>query len=167
MPIGSKALNFIAKAAPMLGAVLGTPVASVGARMIFDALGVKDGDNNALETALSSPDAVLKLRALESKNSELLAQLASADYATEVKDRMDAREKGAMWGRFPIHMAYLVTFGFFACVVMVFLPIPLEGMDRDLLSMLIGMLVSKWQTIIDFFFGSKNHLGSTKNGKGF
>lgn len=169
MSIGSNALNLISKAAPLLGAVLGTPVAGVGAKMIFDALGVKDGDVEGLDSALSSPDAVLKLRSLELKNAEMLAKLASVNYETEVKDRLDAREKGAMWGRFPVHMAYLVTIGFFVCVVLVFLPLPMDGMDRDLLSMLIGMLVSKWQTIIDFFFGSKasyTNTGSVQNGKG-
>ena len=53
---------------------------------------------------------------------------------------------------FQRHMAYLVTAIFIGALVLVFLPLPIGQEDRDLLSMLIGMLVSKWQTIIDFFF---------------
>lgn len=52
------------------------------------------------------------------------------------------------------HMAYLVSFGFFGALLLLFLPITINPSARELLSMLIGMLASKWQTIIDFFYGS-------------
>lgn len=52
------------------------------------------------------------------------------------------------------HMAYLVTIGFFGSLIMLFLPITVTNTQRELLSMLIGMLASKWQTIIDFYYGN-------------
>lgn len=56
--------------------------------------------------------------------------------------------------RFLKNMAYLVTFGFFCALFLLFFPWALGGDEKNLLSMLVGMLASKWQTIIDFFFGS-------------
>lgn len=50
-------------------------------------------------------------------------------------------------------MAYLVTLGFFGALLLLFLPITVSSTQRELLSMLIGMLASKWQTIIDFYYG--------------
>ena len=55
---------------------------------------------------------------------------------------------------FQRHIAYLVTLGFFGCLVMLFIPITVTSTQRDLLSILIGMLASKWQTIMDFYFGN-------------
>jgi len=60
-------------------------------------------------------------------------------------------------------MAYLVTLGFFAALFLLFMPWQLNGDEKNLLSMLVGMLASKWQTIIDFFFGSsRNTQGDVK-----
>lgn len=56
-------------------------------------------------------------------------------------------------------MAYLVTIGFFGSLVMLFLPITVSSTQRELLSMLIGMLASKWQTIIDFYYGNSKKKG--------
>lgn len=165
MPITSSVMQVVAKAAPLLGAVLGTPAAGVGMKLVLDALGVGDGDDAALETALAAPEAAAKLREVELQHAEVLARIASTDYAVEVEDRKDARAHAAGYGNFVIWMAYVVTAMFAMTLVMVFLPLPMDGMDRDLLSMLIGMLVSKWQTIIDFFYGSKSNTGSDKNGK--
>lgn len=55
---------------------------------------------------------------------------------------------------FQRHIAYLVTLGFFGCLIMLFIPITVTSTQRDLLSILIGMLASKWQTIMDFYFGN-------------
>jgi len=65
--------------------------------------------------------------------------------------------------RFLKNMAYLVTLGFFAALFLLFMPWQLNGDEKNLLSMLVGMLASKWQTIIDFFFGSsRNTQGDVK-----
>jgi hypothetical protein len=153
--IGGDLLNFISKSAPLLGVVLGSPLASVGVSLLSQAFGGSASDTDALAKAiLNDPGAGDKLAEIEYKHSEALAQIASQDYAKEVDDRVDARKNGAQYKDFMRHMAYLVTIGFFGAFVMLFFPVAFDGGQRELLSMLVGMLVSKWQTIMDFFYGS-------------
>lgn len=87
----------------------------------------------------------------------MLEKIASNDYATEVDDRKNARQYGVGYKDFLRWMAYLVTFGFFAALFLLFIPLNLDSEEKNLLSMLVGMLASKWQTIIDFFYGSSRH----------
>ncbi len=160
--IKSKIIPLVSKAAPLLGAVLGTPLASVALSLISQAFGVSGGSITALDNALTgSPETALKLKTLEYEHAEMLAKIASTDYETEVDDRKDARHNNSvLYKDFLRHMAYLVTIGFFGSLVLLFSPVSVNPEARDLLSMLIGMLVSKWQTIIDFFYGSSRKQGS-------
>ncbi len=155
--IGSSIVPLVTKAAPLLGAVLGSPLAGVAISLIAQAFGVSPKDLPSVVTALNSPDGFFKLKGIENTHFEMLTQLASGDYAKEVEDRIDARKYGYLYKDFMRHLAYLVTFGFFAALFALFLPLAISGDERNLLSMLVGMLASKWQTIIDFFFGSSRH----------
>lgn len=74
----------------------------------------------------------------------------------ELDDRKDARKHGRSNGIFIKCLAMTVTLGFFGCLILVFLPLPMGQTDRDLLSMLVGVLVSNWQSVISYFFGSTN-----------
>jgi hypothetical protein len=155
--IETKILPVVSKVAPLLGSVLGTPLAGVAISLMSQAFGVNPSDLNALNNAISeSPEAAIKLKTLEYEHAETLAKIASTDYDTEVEDRKDARElaKTVDYKDFLRHMAYIVTAGFFCALLLLFCPIPINPQGRELLSMLVGMLVSKWQTIIDFFYGS-------------
>jgi hypothetical protein len=156
--IKSDLLPLVAKSAPLLGTVLGSPLAGVAVSLIASAFGVDPKNVTALTSLLSSsPDASLKLKELEFQHCEMLTKIASTDYATEVDDRKDARQYGVQYKDFMRHMAYLVTIGFFAALFALFLNLNVTGEEKNLLSMLVGMLASKWQTIIDFFFGSSRH----------
>lgn len=54
-------------------------------------------------------------------------------------------------------LAMVTTIGFFLALLMLFYPLTqISSSEEQLISMLIGMLVSKWQTIIDFYFGSSH-----------
>lgn len=151
-------LPFVSKAAPLLGSVLGTPLAGVAISLIANAFGVNPKDISGISSALSAdPEAAIKLKTIEFEHAETLAKVASTDYATEVEDRKDARQYGGLYKDFLRHMAYLVTLGFFAALFLLFLPLQVTEEEKNLLSMLVGMLASKWQTIIDFFFGSSRH----------
>jgi hypothetical protein len=131
--------------------------AGVAVSLLGQAFGVDPKDTNALASRIvDDPDAVVKIKKLEFEHAETLAKVCSQDYTTEVNDRIDARKNAGQYKDFMRHMAYLVTVGFFAALVMLLLPITVEANERELLSMLVGMLVSKWQTIIDFFYGSSH-----------
>lgn len=152
-------LPIVSKAAPLLGSVLGGPFASTAIALIAQVFGVNSTDLNRLAGALtSSPDTAVKLKQLETDHADTLAKLAEQHFETATLDKQDARKlaelEDASYKRFLKFMAVLVTIGFFSVLFAVFLPLPISSEEKNLLSLLVGMLASKWQTIIDFFFGS-------------
>jgi hypothetical protein len=156
-------LPSVSKVAPLLGSVLGSPFAGVAISLIAQAFGVNPHNLDEVANAINaSPESNIKLKTLEYEHAETLAKIASTDYSTEVDDRKDARKNSVLYKDFLRHMAYLVTAGFFGALFMLFMPIPFNTSERELLSMLVGMLVSKWQTIIDFFYGSSRKQGGLK-----
>lgn len=156
-------LPIVSKAAPLLGSVLGSPFSGVAISLIAQAFGINPHNIDEVVNAINdSPESNLKLKTLEYEHAETLAKIASTDYSTEVDDRKDARKTAVLYKDFLRHMAYLVTAGFFGALLLLFAPIPINPSGRELLSMLVGMLVSKWQTIIDFFYGSSRRQGGSK-----
>lgn len=150
-------LKAVTTVAPLLGSVLGSPLAGVAINLLSNVFGTNPTDVQGLASKIiDNPSADLRIKSLENEHSEMLAKIASSDYVTEVDDRKDARKYSAQYKDFLRHMAYLVTAGFFGVLLLMFLPIPFNVSERELLSMLIGMLVSKWQTIVDFFYGSNS-----------
>lgn len=162
--IESKILPLVSEAAPMLASVLGTPLLGVGISLLNRYFSISSKDTSVLYDAIRlDPEASLKLKTLEYENAELLEKISSMDYATEVDDRKNARFYSLPYKNFIGHMAYIVTLGFFAALFLLFLPLNLSGDEKNLLSMLVGMLASKWQTIIDFFYGSSRHNNQGEN----
>lgn len=159
----------VGASAPLLGAALGSPIAGVLVSLLANAFGVSSGKvEDVRDAILGDAEAASKLKALELAHSESLAKIASNDYATEVSDRINARANAVMYKGFLIWMAFIVTVGFFAAMFLLFVPMEISELQRTLLSMLVGMLASKWQTIIDFFFGSSHiHRQGETNGSHF
>lgn len=150
-------IGIVSKIAPVLGSVLGSPLAGVGISLISQALGLSASSAHGIVDALAhDPEAVAKLKELEFNHAETLEKIAQQFYTTEVDDRKDARQYGVQYKDFMRHMAYLVTIGFFGALSFLFLPLPLGANEHDLILVLIGMLASKWSTVIDFFYGSSS-----------
>jgi hypothetical protein len=153
--IGSKIIKLVGATSPLIASVLGTPLAGVAVSLLAEAFGKSPSDMQSLYDALGNdPDAVAKIRAVEASHQEALAAIAARDYETEVDDRKHAREHNVCYKDFLRHMAFFVTLGFFGVLLLLFMPIELGQGVRDMLTLLVGMLASKWQTIIDFFYGS-------------
>lgn len=162
--IEAKLLPAVSKIAPLLGSVLGSPLSGVAIALIAQAFNVHPGEVDKISQLLDSdPEAAIKLKTLEYDHAEMLAKIGSTDYATEVEDRKNAREYGAEHPDFLRHMAYLVTVAFCLATFLTFLPLNISSEEKNLLSILVGMLASKWQTIIDYFFGSSRHNPGSNN----
>lgn len=154
--------KIVGAVAPTVADALGSPLAGVAITLLGHAFGCSTGKIDDVVSAIAAdPNANDKLRVLEEQNKPILAQLASQNYAIEVGDREDARRNSPQYKDFLRHMAYLVTCGFFGVLIIMFLPFSInpDSTERELLSMLVGMLVSKWQTIIDFYYGSSSKQG--------
>jgi len=153
--IDSKFVKLVGAASPLLASVLGSPLAGMAVSLLYQAFGGSPRDTGSLYDAMrNDPDAVSKIRDIEARHQEALAEITSKNYGTEVDDRKNAREHAVCYKDFLRHMAFIVTIGFFGVLLLLFVPINISPDEKNLLSMLVGMLASKWQTIIDFFYGS-------------
>jgi hypothetical protein len=87
-------LDTVKGAAPLLGAVLGSPVAGVGLALLGNLFGVDSKDVKAIANAIQNdPEALIKIKTLEYQHAASLAQIAAQNYQTEVEDRKSARER--------------------------------------------------------------------------
>ena len=164
--IQNKIIPVVSKVAPLLGSVLGTPLVGVGIALLSQAFGVDPRDVNALAKVINDePEAAIKLKTIEYDHAETLARIAAQNFATATADKQDARKYSPQYKDFLRHMAWFVTAGFFGSMILLYAPLDIQPNERELLSMLVGMLVSKWQTIIDFFYGAAHENGGFKNGE--
>lgn len=141
--------------APILASVLGSPVAGIAVGLIAHLFGAnKSSISDVMEKIGIDPDAATKLKQLEIEHKDELVRMANADYSLQVQDVEDARKYGATDRVFMKLLAMMVTFGFFCVLVALFFPLNIQPDAKNLLLLLIGNLSSKWQTIIDYFYGS-------------
>lgn len=156
--------KIVASASPLVASALGSPLSGIVISLLANLFGANPKDTDDLISKINKdPDATLKLKKLEIDHSDTLAQIAAQEYETEVDDRKDARANAGLYKDFLRHMAYIVTLGFFIALGLLFVPpINPPQAERELLSMLIGVLVSKWATIIDFFYGSARKQANNK-----
>ena len=155
--------NIVTKIAPTLAGLLSGNFVSVGLSLLTDLFSVRTGDVSGLKQAITNdPEAALKLKTLAYQHQAAIAQISAGAYQTEVQDRMDARRNAPVFHDFMRHLAWFVTAGFLAATFLLFLPLQLSSEEKNLLSMLVGMLASKWQTIMDFFYGSSSRQTNIK-----
>jgi hypothetical protein len=144
----------VGKIAPLLGSVLGSPLAGVGISLLAQMFGLHPDNLAGIAEKVADPANEITIKRLEADHLETLAKVGAGNYAVEVEDRKNAREHAVCYKDFLRHLALMVTIGFFGTLALLFLPITIPVDEKNLLAMLVGMLASKWQTIIDFFYGS-------------
>ena len=155
----------IAGAAPLLGGIIGGPAgAGVGqvVNLVAGALGMApDTSADAIAQRLDmDPEALLKLRELESTHAEQLARIALEQARLELADRADARareiEITRTTGRRDYQLyilAWLVVVGFGSlCGLLMRWTVP-EG-SNEVVFMLFGSLASGFTLVLQYFFGS-------------
>lgn len=151
--------TIVSKTAPILGNAIASssPIGAMAVSLIGAAFGVKS--NNPIEIAQAvqnDPDHDTKLLQIEDNHLDALALANSTDYKTEVGDRENARDELVPQAKtFMQSLSIIVTLGFFMIFILLFCEfINVDATEKDLLSMLLGVLIGKWSTIIDFWFGS-------------
>jgi len=86
--------GMVGKSAPLLGTVLGSPLAGIGVSLLAQLFGVNPKDTDKLMEAIKNdPEAAIKIKTLEFQHQEALLQLESQNYAAEVNDRTNARAR--------------------------------------------------------------------------
>lgn len=87
-------VSTVGKIAPLLGSVLGSPLAGVGISMLANLFHVEPKNVQALHDAIvKDPESSLKIKALENEHIQMLAKISAQNYQTEVDDRKSARSR--------------------------------------------------------------------------
>ncbi len=146
-------LATVGKVSPLVGDVLRSNLSSVAMGFLSTSFSVDHKNIGALRDAIhNDPESAIKIKTIEYEHADTLASIAN-------QSQSNTGAVSCVYKDFLRHMAYFVTAGFFAALLLLFLPFPFNDHEKELLSMLVGMLVSKWQTIIDFFYGSSHRQG--------
>ncbi|ABL96817.1 hypothetical protein BcepF1.086 [Burkholderia phage BcepF1] len=161
----------IAGAAPLLGGLLGGPAGAAIGGIVAATLG-SGNDAVSVDAAIAAnPDALLKLKELESAQATRFQELAveaeknrlaadTASFATEVDDRKNARDLAAKqdgdWLR-PT-LALLLMCAVIGIVVAIFLPssrdILKDSVAVSMVSMVVGMILRDFGNVMSFLFGT-------------
>lgn len=145
----------IGQYSPLLSSIVATsnPIAGLILGGLSSLFGADPTDSKDLLSKISSDDAAaIKIKQYEIEMQKVLTQ----SFALEVQDKANARDREIqLKDNTNRNLAYLVTIGFFAALFLLFYPqVQINETEQNLLSALIGMLASKWQTIIDYLFGT-------------
>ena len=159
-----KLLSQIAAFAPTIASALGGPLAGNAVSFVAKALGVEPTALAVGKELTNNPDAILKMRQIDTEYESEMKQLDSDVFSIEVEDKQDARAFAAQTGLVPqLVLSILFTFGYFGVVMLLLsgkwsLP---EGGDGTLLAGLIGVMTAGIVKVLDFWLGS-SHGSKTK-----
>ncbi len=77
--------NFVANAAPTVGAFLGGPAGAAIGKLVSSALGVDNQPDAVMDALKSNPDALVKVKEIEANQKVQLAQIALGEMGEETK----------------------------------------------------------------------------------
>lgn len=156
----------VAKAAPVLGGVLGGPVGAIAGaagELLASFLGVEPTPESVEKHLAANPEALLKLKEIELRHQELLLSWRGKQLEheqrmaeLEIEDRDSARKRDMTKGRnVRGDVLAFVAIGGLVALVLALLFVQLEsGPARDVLLILAGGLVAIVKDVYGFEFGS-------------
>ena len=174
--------ELIGTSAPVIGTLLGGPAGGAVGGLISKVLGV-DNTPEAIELALmNNPDALLKIKELETSKELAILQAELENKRIDVSSVIDNRkldnEKDQMFlsdkqsarsrqvdsekatGKRDTALyaiAGVIVFAFFASIIVLMITKLDKGSGTyELLLIMLGVLGAKFGTVVDYFFGSSN-----------
>jgi len=86
--------DIVSKSAPLLGSMLGSPLAGIGVSWLANLFGADPKNTqDIIDKITADPEAILKLKTLEYQHKEELEKIAVSAYQVEVDDRKSARDR--------------------------------------------------------------------------
>lgn len=160
----SDIISIAKESAPLLGSVLGSPLAGIALSLVASAFGANPSSQEDILSKLqTTQDASVKLKEIETQHQDTLLQLQSSDFQKNIDDRMSARQREEdivdKTGKFDWvqHAAAMIAiFGFFGAVLLIFMT-RMDNSDHDVLYMLMGVLGSTFSSIYNYYFGSSKN----------
>lgn len=174
--------ELIGTSAPLIGTLLGGPAGGAVGGLIGKALGV-DNTPEAIELALmNNPDALLKIKELETSKELAILQAELEHKRIDVgsvidnikldneKDQMFLSDKQSArsrqvdsekaTGKVDVALyviAGVIVIAFFVSILaLIFITLDKQSGTYELLLMLFGALTTKFGTVVDYFFGASN-----------
>ena len=174
--------ELIGTSAPVIGTLLGGPAGGAVGGLISKVLGV-DNTPEAIELALmNNPDALLKIKELETSKELAILQAELENKRIDVGSVIDNRkldnEKDQMFlsdkqsarsrqtdsekatGKVDVALyviAGVIVVAFFVSILaLIFTTLDKQSGTYELLLMLFGALTTKFGTVVDYFFGASN-----------
>ena len=174
--------ELIGTSAPVIGTLLGGPAGGAVGGLIGKALGVENTPE-AIELALmNNPDALLKIKELETSKELAILQAELEHRRIDVGSVIDNRkldnEKDQMFlsdkqsarsrqvdsekatGKVDVALyviAGVIVVAFFVSILaLIFITLDKQSGTYELLLMLFGALTTKFGTVVDYFFGASN-----------
>lgn len=144
--------HLVSQSAPLLGTILGTPLAGIGLSLLGSVFGVDSTDSTRLIAAIKNdPETVIKLKTLEYNHAEEFARIAAQNYQTEVDDRKSARERDiATRDKIPTFLS--IGFLLIYCVIQIYCIVNPGQQDDIISARLQDILV----IIVSYYFGSSH-----------
>lgn len=143
--------NAVGKIAPIAGTLLGGPAGAAVGGLISSALGV-DNTPEAVAAALGNPDAVIKLKELESNERQHFLQMQLSTLQAELADTQNARAAHKD-SRMPAIVTLCLTI---ICAgllfALMFVPVPLD--NRDMLVQSFGTVLGFWGASLAYWVGT-------------
>lgn len=158
-----KVADFIGKAAPVLGTVVGGPIGTAAGGVVSALCGLFGADpadpGDLLAKMTADSDAYLKLKEFELAHKTELEKIALERDRLHFQDIADARgremEIAKVTGKrdiFQYGLAAVVIFGFIGCIAAVLFAG--TKVETAIAGTLIGYISAKADQIIVYFFGS-------------
>lgn len=148
----------IANFAPLVASALEGPLAGIATSLIAHMFNADPKNPDGISEAINKDtEAIDKLKLLEIEHKEELQKIASHNFEIHTEDVKHARQSSVDQKKFMHFLAIIITVGFFASIAMLFIPLKIPEFEKQLMSVLVGMLVSKFHSIIDFYFGSSSN----------
>lgn len=162
----------VARAAPVLGAVLGGPVGAVATAaggLLASVLGVEAQPSAVAQAITADPEAMLKLRQIEADERARLLDWQTEQVRAELENVKDARAMAVELRRSgdimstlaPALISLVVVLGFFGMLYAV-LNVELKNTEASLL--LLGTLSTGFGAVLNYYLGSS--LGSFRKDAG-
>lgn len=151
--------KYVAKYAPLVGAALPIPGGEIIGKIVANAFGGDPSNpDDILKKIEADTQAGIKLKSLELEHQEKLTQILFDDRKDARSREIQFIEKTGEKDYTQKNLAYFTTLGFFVILLILFLPIvDLNDQEKNLIMILIGMLASNCQTVINYYFGSSKH----------
>jgi len=141
----------VGKIAPIAGTLLGGPAGAAVGGLISSALGVENSPE-AVAAALGNPDAVIKLRELESNERQHFLQMQLSTLQAELADVQHARSSHGA-SRMPAIVTGALTL---ICAGLLYslLFVEIPESNRDLLIQSFGTVLGFWGASLAYWVGT-------------